>query len=59
MQYDYLVYEELERMRRAEMERDERPRLELPLYLPYWPESKEKESEDEYESEQGVIIIQM
>jgi len=58
MLYDFILEEELEQMRRSEKVRDERPHLELPLYMPYWPEP-EKEAEDDNESERGVIIIQM
>lgn len=56
---DYIIYDELERMRREEQaNQEERPRLELPLYMPYWQERDERD-ESETESDRGVIIIQM
>jgi hypothetical protein len=55
---DYIIYDELERMRREEHpNQEERPRLELPLYMPYWEEREEPREESE--SDSGVIIIQM
>lgn len=59
MLYDFVVKEELERLRRAELEKEERPYLELPLHMPYWPEEPVAQEEEETESERGVIIIQM
>lgn len=57
---DYIIYDELRR--REEREQDERPRpqLEVPRYVPYWPESEaDDEADDDEESDRGVIIIQM
>lgn len=59
MLYDFVVKEELERLRRAELEKEERPYLELPLHMPYWPDEPVAQEEEETESERGVIIIQM
>lgn len=60
---DYMIRDELERMRRereAEAERqDDRPRLEVPRYMPLWPEDYSEESEAEEGTDRGVVIIQM
>ncbi|MEZ4461353.1 MAG: hypothetical protein R3E66_16890 [bacterium] len=54
----YLIYDELERLRREEHpNQDERPHLELPLYMPYWEETEEKNEEKNNDS--NVIIMQM
>ncbi len=58
---EYMIYDELERMRREreqELER-EQPRLEVPRYTPWAEEELTEESESEEGSERGVIIIQM
>ena len=58
---DHVVYEELqrERQKREEAFERQRPYLEMPRHMPYWPESKKTEDESEEESERGVVIIQM
>ena len=57
--FDYIILEELEKMRRREQTPpDNRLYLELPLCPPDW-KPREDEKEDERESERGVIIIQM
>ena len=56
---DYIIYDELERLRREEQPRDEeRPYLELPLYMPLW-EKRSDAPEAEENDERGVIIMQM
>jgi len=55
---DYLIYDELERERQERRRQDdERPRLEVPRYMPYWPEDEAQEEEEE--KDRGVVIIQM
>lgn len=58
---DYIIYDELKR-RRESARREERPQLEVPRYIPYWPEAEEAEgAEDEVprEEERGEVIIPM
>ncbi len=59
---DYIIYDELKRQReRLERERDNRPQLEVPRYVPYWPESEFESpayGDDESSSDRGVTIIQ-
>ncbi len=56
---DYIVYDEL--YRREELEEvDRRPFLEVPRYVPYWPEpDSDRDQDEEEEAESGVVIIQM
>lgn len=56
---DYLIYDELERERQERRrEKEDRPRLEVPRYMPYWPD-EEGEDEKESDEDRGVVIIQM
>lgn len=58
---DYIIYDELKRERERREQREERPRLEIPLYMPQWPRPEQEESgsawEKEYEGERGEAII--
>ena len=65
---DYIIYDELKRQRQERISREERPQLEMPRYIPYWPESSygdpdgsdRPERDEEHPSEErGEIIIQM
>lgn len=56
---EYIIYDELKRQRKKN-EVDDRPQLEIPRYMPYWPESSDEESdEEERERDSDVVIIQM
>jgi hypothetical protein len=57
---EYIIYDELKRQRK-EQEIDERPQLEIPRYMPYWPEpsSDDESGDSEREHDSDVIIIQM
>ena len=56
---DYFVYEELRRRREQEEMERRRPHLEVPEYIPLWPEADRDEDSSESEEDKGVIIIQM
>ena len=64
---DYIIYDELKRQRQERASREERPRLEMPRYIPYWPdagfgepgEDHSKEEDESDSQERGVVIIQM
>lgn len=56
---DYIVYDELSRREEFE-EVDHRPYLEIPRYIPYWPETdSDQHRDEEEEGDRGVVIIQM
>ena len=57
---DYIIYDELRRQTELdEMERH-RPYLEVPQYIPDWPDTKrDEESDEDEEKDSGVVIIQM
>jgi hypothetical protein len=56
---DYIIYDELKRQReRQERERDERPQLEVPRYMPYWPQPEFEPPTRDDGSDRGVEIIQ-
>lgn len=57
---EYIIYDELKRQRERE-QMDERPQLEIPRYMPYWPDDKADEEGENEERERGsdVVIIQM
>jgi len=58
---DYIIYDQLKKERaRRENQAEQRPQLDIPRPLPYWPEPEfegPKPSEDR--AERGVEIIQM
>ena len=56
---EYIIYDELKREReRRERNRDQRPQLEVPRYLPYWPQPEfEPPARDEAPA-RGVEINQ-
>lgn len=64
---DYIIYDELKRKREEQISRQERPQLEMPRYIPYWPESgfgepgkePDREEDESDAEERGVVIIQM
>ncbi len=57
---EYIIYDELKRQRKREEVQQDRPQLEIPRYMPYWPEKSEEEGEsEERERESDVVIIQM
>ncbi len=60
---DYIIYDELkkQRERRSQEEREQRPQLEMPRYVPYWPEHEDAEHNDEAprDSDNNAVIIQM
>ena len=63
---DYIIYDELKRQRQERATREERPQLEMPRYIPYWPEAgfdepgaEHKERDEEQGEERGEVIIQM
>jgi hypothetical protein len=56
---EYIIYDELKRQRKRD-EVDDRPHLEVPQYMPYWPDASDEESDDaENERKSDVVIIQM
>ena len=55
---DYIIYDELRRQQELEEAEQHRPYLEVPQYIPYWPEAEKTEEEDE-DRDRNVIIIQM
>lgn len=56
---DYIVYDELRRREELE-EVERRPYLEVPRYVPYWPDPEPNtDHEDEEDADRGVVIIQM
>ncbi len=57
---DYIIYDELKRERERAI-RDERPRLEVPRYMPMWPDEfpSEDEEADEGGEERGETVIRM
>ena len=56
---DYFVYEELRRRKEQEEMERRRPYLEVPQYIPMWPDKEREDEPSEPEEEKGVIIIQM
>ena len=63
---DYIIYDELKRQRQERATREERPQLEMPRYIPYWPDAgfgepdaEHKERDEEQGEERGEVIIQM
>lgn len=57
---DYIIYDELRRREQLEETERRRPQLEIPRYVPYWPDvDREEGLDDESDGEGGVIIIQM
>jgi hypothetical protein len=56
---DYIIYDELKREReRGEREQDQRPQLEIPRYMPYWPQPEFESPARDDGDERGVEIIQ-
>lgn len=56
---DYIIYDELKREReRREREQDQRPQLEIPRYMPYWPQPEFESPAREEGGRRGVEIIQ-
>ena len=56
---DYIIFDELKR-KREEAIRDDRPQLEVPRYMPMWPdEPVTEEEETEEKSERGEVVIPM
>jgi len=56
---DYIVYDEMRRREELE-EVERRPHLEVPRYLPYWPDPvPNPDHEDEEDADRGIVIIQM
>lgn len=57
---DYFIYDELQRQDEINEADRYRPHLEVPRYMPYWPEPERDETpEQDEEPDSGVIIIQM
>lgn len=57
---DYIIYDELRRQRELEEVEQHRPHLEVPRYIPYWPDPEhDDDPSDDEERDSGVIIIQM
>jgi hypothetical protein len=57
---DYIIYDELRRREQQDETNRPRPQLEIPRYVPYWPDSEvEEEAEDDEDADTSVIIIQM
>ena len=57
---DYIIYDELRRQRELDEYERHRPHLEVPQYIPFWPEPEhEDETNDDEDRKNGVIIIQM
>ena len=57
---DYLIYEQLERLKREreQSEHREQPRLEMPHHIPFLP-SKDDVEEENNTHDDDVIIIKM
>lgn len=57
---DYIIYDELKKRRERA---GDRPRLEVPRYVPYWPESEEADGaepdEEPSEGDRGEVTIPM
>lgn len=56
---DYIIYDELRRQSELDEVDRHRPHLEVPQYIPYWPEQERDEDPTDEERERGVVIIQM
>ncbi len=56
---DYIIYDELRRQHEVDEVGRNRPHLEVPQYIPYWPDLERDEDHEDDESDRGVIIIQM
>lgn len=58
---DYLIYDELKKRReKEELKREEqRPRLDVPRYIPLWPDEPEKEEPSEDRHDPDMLIIRM
>ncbi|TXD36150.1 hypothetical protein FRC98_13590 [Lujinxingia vulgaris] len=58
---DYIIYDQLKKERARQQEQaEQRPQLEIPRPLPYWPEQeRESPKPSEDRAERGVEIIQM
>lgn len=56
---DYIIYDELRRRKELEEADRHRPHLEVPQYIPYWPDELDNETDDDEERDRSVIIIQM
>ena len=58
---DYIIYDEMRR-KRERAERDDRPRLEVPRYEPYWPPADADADDSETREEKpsrGETVIRM
>jgi hypothetical protein len=58
---DYIIYDELKREREKKREQESRPQLEVPRYIPYWPQPEfdaPQYDQEEPSGERGVAIIQ-
>jgi hypothetical protein len=55
---DYIIYDELKKEREERDQLRERPRLEIPRYPMYRPDSESEKPEMEETEERGVAIIQ-
>lgn len=62
---DIFIYDELKRRRDSlDEQRDNRPQLEVPRYVPYWPESEfdspaQQGGAEDAGRDRGVTIIQI
>lgn len=61
---DYIIYDELKKQRRERVAREQRPQLEMPRYIPYWPDAGFGEPEEAVEREdergdRGETVIPM
>ena len=56
---DYIIYDELKRKREEQQRRESQPRLEVPRYIPFWPEEEPEEEDSSEETERGEVVIPM
>ncbi len=56
---EYLIYEELQRLRQLEQHSEQLVQLEIPIHKPFRPELEEKEDQDRDKNQADIHIINM
>ncbi len=56
---EYVIYEELKRLRQLDNQYDKTVQLEIPHHIPFWPEEEEREEQDRDKNQIDILIINM
>lgn len=56
---EYVIYEELKRLKQLEERGEKLAQLEIPVHIPFWPEQEEEEEQDRDKNQVDVVIINM